>query len=323
MGMSYKKIEVSRDLVRDQLLRYLRTNLQRLLLPEPVGTPLGTARQWFERTKKAGRPVNDLASDVFEQLTSLRIATVTDVPVYDGGEMNAYDAYYPLRIKMVIVEEIVELVRMGVLMPVGLNPTRPGMNYDFKLDLGSGSVMLTEYGVRYLDNECAVPYFAEEYIERLAHRAEPDEELKGYVSEGLACLRSHLPRASAMLLRLAAEHILNSLVESTISSIGPDKELQNFRRRIRKAGISIEKRGEVVLGKLESSNPLMPADKHFRKMVSNQLRPALHSIRELGGRAAHMSSTVDLGDVSDHYTLFANSVYPIVMRVIQHQGGLE
>lgn len=322
MGMSYKKIEVSRDLARDQLLRYLRANLQRLLLPEPVRTPLGTARQWFERTKKAGRPVNDLASDVFEQLTSLGIATVTDVPVYDSGEMSAYDAYYALRIKMVIVEEIVELVRMGVLAPVGFTPEQERLNFNFVFDVSGRSVIVTEYGVRYLAEASAIPYFADDYLEQLRQIAEPHEELVGYLSEGLACLRNHLARAGAMLLRLAAEHSLNRLIESTEASLGSDKQRQTFTRRIRKAGIRIEKRAEVVFRQLESSSTLIPDTKHSRNEVKNRLRPAFHSIRDLGGRAAHTASKITLEEVRAHYTLYTHSVYGIVVRIIDHQGTL-
>jgi hypothetical protein len=207
-------------------------------------------------------------------------------------------------------------------MQVQLVPQNEGINYDFLFSFGTDYLMLTDYGVQFLAEDPAPPYFAEPYLERLRQTAEPDDELQGYLSEGLACLRNHLSRAAAILLRIAAEHTLNTLTESTTVSIKQDKEQQKFKGQIRSAGIKIQERAEVVFKKLESSIALMPNKPYFRNMVNHRLRPAFHSIRDLGGKAAHLASTVQLEEVADHYTLYASTVYPIVVKIIEHQKAL-
>lgn len=322
MGMSYTQVEVSHYLIRDELLNYLQDNLRSLRLPEPVSTVPNTVQHWFDRTQRAGVSVNCIASDVVKRLISSGRAHCTTVEVGDSSVMSAHNAYQPLRAKIAVLEEITELVRMGVLMPVGLNPTEPGLNYDFKLDVAANSVMVTEYGLRYLADAAAVPYFAEAYLEQLTQTTEADEDLTGYLSEGLACLRSHLVRAAAILLRLAAEHSLNRLIQSTEASLSQDKERERFTSRIRRAGIRIEERAEVVFRKLESSGTLIPDTKQSRNAVRNRLRPAFHSIRDLGGRAAHTASRITLEEVTDHYTLYVYSVHRIIAMIIEHQGAV-
>lgn len=322
MQMKYTQVEVSRDLIRDEVLRYLRENQRTLMLSEPATAVPNAARHWFDATQKVGKSMNELTEEVYRRLISSGEARLTDVAVLDSSIMSAYNAYFPVKVKTKILEEIVQLVRIGVLIPVGYAAKRPGVNYEFDFDFGSGLLLLTEYGVRYLAEGARLPFFAEEYVSRLRQTAEPDDELKGYLSEGLACVRNHLGRAAAILLRLAAEHTLDKLVRSIMASIAQDKERKSFERGIRTAGLRIEERAEVVFRKLESSTVLVPDSKHFRNMVRNRLRSAFHSIRDLGGRAAHLGDTIELEEVIDHYALYASSVYPIAMKIIEHQRTL-
>lgn len=315
MGMSYIQIDVSRDLARSELLACLKEHVPNMRLPEPADRAINTAQDWYDRTTTAGMPVDAIAKEVLERLVSSGKAVRTEVSVNDSSIMSAHSAYQPLRAKMLIVEEIAELIRMGVLFPVQFNPEKPRLNYNFELGFGGHAVMVTEYGVRYLAESSTIPYYAEDYLSQLRQAAEPDEELVGYLSEGLACLRHHLPRAAVMILRLAAEHSLSRLIESTTASLSEGKERQAFERRIRRAGIRIEQRAEALFRKLESS----PETKQWRNAVRNRLRPSFHAIRDLGGRAAHAGDTITGKDASDHYVLFTDSVYGIIMRIIEHQ----
>jgi len=319
MGMSYNRIEVSHDLVRSELLAYLEEHHRNLLLPEPNERAINAAQDWFDGTRKAGMPVETIANQVLERLLSSRKAVRTEISVNDSSIMNAHAAYQPLQAKVLIVDEIAELIRMGVLVPLRFRPENPGVNYNFALETGTGSVMITEYGGRYLADPSAIPYCAEDYLGQLRQVADPDEELVGYLSEGLSCLRHHLPRAAAMLLRVAAEHSLSVLIEVTGIALDEGKERDAFLRGVRKAGIRIEQRAEVVFRKLESCPALIPDTGQQRKAVSNRLRPAFHSIRDLGGRAAHIALPITLGEVRDHYTLYAHSVYGIIMMIVDRQ----
>lgn len=261
---------------------------------------------------------NSYANTVYERLVESGKAKQTVVPVADSTVMNAYNAYFPLYIKTVILEEVLDLVRLGVLIQVGFKARRPGLSFDFELDLGKGVVMLTEQGIRFLTEEPTIPYFAEKYFDRLRQAGEPDDEIKGYLTEGLACLRNHFARAAAILLRLAAEHTLTLLISSTLAAIQTPRERSSLEQNINKARMNIEDRAEAIFRKLESDQRLVP----HRDTVTNRLRPAFHSIRDLGGRAAHLSAIIQLDEVTDHYTLYASSVHTVVMAIVQHQNSL-
>jgi hypothetical protein len=327
MGMSYTRIEVTRESARSQLIAYLREHHRNLVLPEPNERAINCVQDWRERTGRAGMVVDTIAKEVLEGLLSSGKAVCTEISVNDSSIMSAHAAYQPLRAKMLIAEEIAELIRMGVLVPLHLKQKDP-VNYDFGVALGGHSVMVTQCGLRYLAESSTIPYYAEDYFDQLRQAAEPDEELVGYLTEGLACLRHHLPRAAVIILRLAAEHTLGRLIESTTASLSEGKERKRFEGDVRREWNSLEGRAEVVFRRLEGSTTLIPNTQWWRRTVGNRLRAAFHSIRDIGGKAAHMSRPITLKDASDHYALYACSVYAIVAEIIGHQksalqGGQE
>jgi len=318
--MSFTRIEVPRDWVREEVLIYLRENRENFVLSQPERWPRspGMVQAWSDHTSKVGRSLNEFVNEVYERLFSSGKARCTLVPVNDSIVMNAHNAYYPTRVKFLILEETFELIRAGVLISVKFELERP-LSYDFEFDFGKGWVVLTDYGARFVTETLVSPYFVEQYFDVLRQAAEPDDELKGYLSEGLACLRNHLGRAAAILLRLAAEHTLNLLIDSTKASIQDAKKRNSLEQKVKRAGMRIEERAEVIFRKLESEPGLVP----HKDAVTNRLRPAFHSIRDLGGRAAHLSFPIRLEEVRDHYTLYASSVYTITMKIIQHQEAMR
>lgn len=320
-AMSFTKIEVDRNVVREEVLSYLRANREDFVLPHPerwsvdLNMALDMDRLWHVHTSKIGKSLNDFVDEVYERLRSSGKARHTDVPTNTSSAMHAYNAYYRTRIKFLILEEIFELIRAGVLIEVEFNPEGPGTSYDFEFDFRKGWVVLAAYGAEFVTEALVSPYFVEQYFDVLRQTAEPDDILQGYLSEGLACLRNHLGRAAAILLRGAAEHTLDLLIDSTKVSIQNEKERDRLKGKIRRAGIRIEERAEAIFKKLESAQGLVPR----KDAVTNQLRPTFHSIRDLGGRAAHLSSPIQLEEVRNHYTLYASSVYAITMKIIQYQ----
>lgn len=312
--MSFTKMEVSRGLVRDEVLSYLREHLSIFVLSEPVSGNWDMERTWLEGTPQIGSSVNDFVDEIYQRLLSSGKVRYTNEHVNDSIEMHVYNAYYLLRVKFLILEEIIDLIHTGVLIEVRFKLER-ALAYDFEFTFGAGWVILTDYGVKFITEKLVCPYFVEQYFDRLRQTAEPDDILQGYLSEGLACLHNHLGRAAVLLLRSAAEHTLDLLIESTEASIQSDKERDKLKGKIRSAGIRIEERAEAIFKKLESAQALVPRT----DVVTNRLRPAFHSIRELGGRAAHLSYPIQLEEVRDHYTLYASSVYATIMKIIQHQ----
>jgi len=323
--MEYARIQADRETVRMELMLYLREHRQTLVLASPerwsgsVEMDLGAADAWAEHACTVGKPIVDLVAEVYESLLSSGRATRSSVPVAASGLMHAYDAYYPTRVKFLILEEVAELIRAGVLLPVQFRRERPGLSYEIRFEFRDGWVVLTDYGSRFVADEVISPYFAEQYLEVLRQTVEPDDVLQGYLSEGLACLRNHLGRAAAVLLRLAAEYSLDLLIQSTTNAIQDPKERKSLERRIKRAGINIEKRAEVLFRKLESGHELV----QHRNAVTNRLRSAFHSVRDLGGRAAHLSASIRLVEVRDHYTLYASSVYSIISETIRYQKSSQ
>jgi hypothetical protein len=321
-AMSFTQIEADRNVVREEVLSYLRANREDFVLSQPERWPVGSNMAsrmdylWRGQTSKVGKPLNDFANEVYQRLLSSGKARCTNERVHDNTEMDVFNAYYRLHVRFVILEEIFELIRAGVLINVKFEPMG---SCDFKFGFGRGWVVLTDYGAKFVTETLARPYFFEQYLDVLRQTAEPDDVLQGYLSEGLACLRSHLGRAAAVLLRLAAEHTLNLLINSTKASIQDAKKRNSLEQKVKRAGMRIEERAEVIFRKLESEPGLVPR----KDAVTNRLRPAFHSIRDLGGRAAHLSSPIRLKEVSDHYTLYEYSVYAISMRIIQHQKTME
>jgi len=320
--MIYTKLEVSPQVVHDVLLSYLRENSNSFVIPPPISNQIAPDRHWFEATREAGKPLNELIDAVFNQLTVSDMLTREEVPVDDSTVMNAYNAYFPLQIKKIILEEILELIRFGVLFQGKYQPKAPNQNFDFSFDFTHGTVMLTEFGVKFLADEQSPPHYStKQFLERLSQYSEPDEELKTYLSEGLTCLRHHLNRAAAILLRLAAEHMLQQLIQSTEKAISQKAEREKFISYIRKAGIRIEERAEVIFRKLEASSALLPSSGYCDE-VANRLRASFHSIRTLGGKASHTSAKIQMEEVIDHYSLFASSVYPIIVKIIEYHATL-
>jgi hypothetical protein len=321
MPMSYTQVEISRAVIRDALIAYLRANRGRLVLPQPREKSPDPAREWFDATRQIGMSVIELAGEVYRIVVASDTTRQTVVSVSSSGVMNAFEAYLPVQNELIILEEILDLVHTGVLMQVKLSPQRPGA-YDFVFSCDTDRVLLTIFGQQVLDEDRIQPYFTESYLSGLHQIEKLDPTLEGYLSEGLVCLRNHLTRAAAILLRTAAEYTLELLIQSTLASLKP-AEQQKFKSDIRNAGTNIEKRGEAVLRKLESSAVLLPRGSNALGKVRCRLRAAFHSIRDLGGTAAHLASPIQPAEVTDHYTLYASSVYPIVVEIIQHHRTLQ
>lgn len=321
--MNYTQREVRHDLVRAEVLSYLLENRDKFIFSglqeDAIARGDGlAASKWQEHVSQVGMSLPEFVDDVYERLHKSGKVICTPKPVSDSIVANTCDTYYATRITYLILDEIVDLVRCGVLVELKFStPARSTGSLDFKLQ--SGRLMLTEYGYQFVADPLIVPYFAEEYLDLLRRTQEPDDVLQGYLSEGLACLRHRLNRAAAVLLRLAAEHTLQLLIDSTIAALGNrPKEQAKLEGKIKSAGLRIQDRAEAIFRKLESAADLAPAAADIR----NRLRAAFHSVRRLGGRAAHLSETIRSNEIRDHYSLFASSIYSIVMGIIKHQEAL-
>lgn len=323
--MEYTKREVSRDLVRAEVLNYLRENRDKFRFSGLSEAAIAqgnaiAADIWRRHVSEIGAYLPDFVDQVHRRLHSSGKVARIPVPVNDSIVASTCDLYETTRITYLILEEIVECMHSGVLIELAfLARTRQATgSLDFRL--GEGRLVLTEFGDRYVADALAVTHSTEEYFDILRQTKEPDDVLKGYLSEGLACLRHRLPRAAAVLLRLAAEHTLDLLVQSTEKALNSnEKASKSFQTRINKTRREgLEAWAQTIFKKLESTKGLVP----HSAAVTNRLKAAFHQIRHSGGRAAHLSEPILPKVVRDDYALFANSVYTIVMDIIEHQSTM-
>ncbi len=314
--MNFTELAVDRSIVREEILTYIRDNTNTFVhhLKRP-GDGIDP-QTWVQYVTSSGMDTISFIIEVYRQLIAKGKISATSVSAYSSQVVAVQNSFFELYLREIIFEEMMALVRVGVLVQARVtNPE--SRNWECFLLPDMSRIMLSEYGIKFVENIQAMPYYAEEYFARLRQVAEPDDELKGYLSEGLACLRNNLARAAAILLRLAAEHILNSLTQAITDKMPDEARKQEHQRKIRQAGIKIEERAEVNFKVLES-NSLFLSNSPLKDRLNNELRPAFHGIRILGGSAAHLSNPVDLAQVRNYYTLFADGVYKIMMEIILH-----
>jgi len=213
-SMSSTKIEVSREVIREQVFSYLCKHRTRLGLPQPTRA-LDAARDWAERTSNTGKHLNELVNDVYEQLRSSDRMRSTVIRVNSSTEMHAYNAYYPTQVKFLILEEMRELIRAGILIETKFILERPGQAYDFKFDLGKGWVVLSEYGEQCIRENRILPHDPQEYLADLGTRCGVlDPEASVLVRESLLTFQAHCFVASVILIGAASERLIQVLFES-------------------------------------------------------------------------------------------------------------
>ncbi len=114
MSMSYSRMEIPREIIREELADYLRTNSRQLRLSTPSSANSIIANTWLHAIDKVGKNVSDVVQEIYKNLRASGKVQVTQEPVNDSIIQNAFQAYYPLRIRQYILEELMELIRMGV-----------------------------------------------------------------------------------------------------------------------------------------------------------------------------------------------------------------
>jgi hypothetical protein len=320
--MDVIRLDSSRQLIREEILDYFELHSESFTISQPE--PYFNVQVWIAYITQKGKELDIVIEEIFKRLENSDRMKSVKIPAFDSGTASAFTHYSKTLILMKIYEEIMELIRAGILLRVNLGTKLPSYEVTFAPNQGDRripeKIFLTEYGEKFIKNRLAIPYYAERYITRLAQVAEPDEELKGYLLEGFACMRAELPRAAAIILRLAAEHMLEKLIQSTVASIEESRRTE-FESKIRSYKVRIEARADTLFKRLESDERLRPPEP-LKGAMSNQLVPAFHVIRDLGGRAAHLSEVIQMEDVRDAYSLFGNSVYKVIIGVVTYHNNL-
>lgn len=248
--------------------------------------------------------------------------SVSEVPSIEqlrSAPLNSEQAFWASELKRSIFEELNELIRLGILMRGRLKRDSPNLR---KLDYVDSDeyILLTDYGLVQLQEEVISPLFHSKYISSLEASSPLDDDLKGYLVEGLNCLHHRLDRAAILLLRLATQHTLESLADAVINALPEGEGRNRFISKIASATrgrTKLQEYGDAVFKQLESGGLLDEAGE-IKRQVSQQLQPAFHAIRHLGGKAAHLSVSIDRVEVSGLFTLYATCIYRITAQVINY-----
>lgn len=306
--MEYEELQVDRATVRDVVLTILKSigsYTQKLRYP---------ARNIHGLTARS-RELQAVLEDVYKQLEESGKLKKTIISVNDSSRQRSERIYYRLYIQGIIFEEVMSLVREGIIMLARIDPDPVAWTGRFIFD--PNHILVTEYGERVLANYQVLPYFSEEYIRILRQTHEPDDELKGYLAEGLTCLHHNLPRAAILLLRLPCEHMLQKLVDAIELKLPDETRKNGFKGKIRKASTNLERRANAIFDQLEVDAILLGSATHLKDRVLNELKPTFHTIREVAGNAAHRNVPVDRDQVRHFYGAFASTIYPITMKIVQ------
>lgn len=270
-------------------------------------------QDWINNRDKDGATVRQFVDDIFDRLTTVGILMRLAKSAANNSIQQTQQIYSDFRLRTSIIEEVQHLFRLGIITLAVFQ----GGNGKYYLGLDSPNpnlpdprrILLTEYGVKYLESAVALPYFAEEYLERLRPYGEVDEELQGYLSEGLACLRNNLPRAAAILLRVAVQCVLELIVDAVAQNM-PDQIPNIESRRNNKNNIHQQIDAYVFE---------VPRMNSTQKNELQLLKSMMHIVVKLGADAAHPSNiTISMGSVRDQYTAFERGIYAVAMRYVDY-----
>jgi len=205
--MTYTRTEVSTDLIRDEVWRYLCESQSGFVLSKPATDAL-MRRTWLERIPQIGISLNDFADEIYHRLLSSGAAECTSERVSSSIERDMYNAYYPLHAKSLILEEIFNLLRAGVLIEVQFKP-KPSTVYDFEFGFGAGWVVLTDYGKRCIQENRILPHDPQGYLADLQRRCGAlDPEVEVLAHESLLTFQANCLVASVILIGAASEQLI-------------------------------------------------------------------------------------------------------------------
>lgn len=309
--MEFEERRIERARVRDEIFAVLKAHNFASYIDR-----LNFAARTIEDLTGRGRELHAFLEETYARLDQSGKIQKIRHTVNDSTLQRSEETYSRLYIQGIIFDEVMALVREGIIMLANIIPNQ--MQWTGRYVFDPNHILVTEYGARVLEDYQSIPYFADDYIKILEKTAVPDDELRGYLSEGLACLQGNLPRAATLLLRLPCEHLLQKLIDAVDAKL-PDQQGKNdFKGKIRKASTNIERRANAVFDQLEFDVALLANATYLRDRLRNELKPTFHTIREFAGNAAHRNVPIDRQQVRDFYGVFASTVYPITINIIEY-----
>ena len=148
---------------------------------------------------------------------------------------------------------------------------------------------VTEYGQECLERGELLPHDPDGYLSRLkAQCPSVDEVVLMYLGEALGTFRTGNHLATAVMVGVASEHILNLLSDVLCSALStPDKQ-ERFKRDIAKS--KAKQKHDVIMARLNSVAPPLPRDLnedldlHLRGSYNTIIRPTRNDAGHPTGR---------------------------------------
>ncbi|MBZ0317910.1 MAG: hypothetical protein K8L91_15925 [Anaerolineae bacterium] len=309
--MEYEELQIDREIIRDEILSLLKkTNFA------SYTQKLGFAARNINDLTGRGRELQAFLDEVYTQLETSGKIRKTLHTVDNSSLQRSESIYHRLYIQGLIFEEVIALAQQGIIMFARIEPDQ--IQWTGKYTFDPNHILVSEYGLKILADHHAMPYFADDYINLLGQIAPLDDELRGYLGEGLSCLHHSLPRAAILLLRLPCEHVLQQLINAIVTKLPDDAKKNSFKSKINKASTNLAHRANVIFDQLESDSALLANETHLKDRLKNELKPTFHTIREFAGNAAHRNVPIDRHQVRHFYGAFASTIYPVAMKIIQY-----
>jgi len=148
---------------------------------------------------------------------------------------------------------------------------------------------VTEYGERCLERGELLPHDPDAYLGRIRTQCPSiDEVVLMYLGEALGTFRTGNHLASAVMLGVASEQVLNLLSDAVCNALGtPDKQ-EKFKRDIAKS--KAKQKHDAIMARLNSPVTPLPADLnedldlHLRASYNTIIRPTRNDAGHPTGR---------------------------------------
>jgi hypothetical protein len=183
------------------------------------------------------RDLRPLVIDSLRREPSTQYNTIHTNVDREAPDFNISTDVLPVR------EIIWEFLIQGIIAP-GMNSS----NLDFPF------VHVTDYGISCLGAGNILPHDPDGYIERLIEiiESEIDEIVLTYVVESLQTFLGGHYLASAVMLGVSSERLIDILIDSFLTSLDDPDAKAKFERSLSKAGRSVKRRFDAIRKELLS-----------------------------------------------------------------------
>jgi hypothetical protein len=164
--MQYKEFKFDRNVIYDEVLAYIRDNRKKLVWYTNRRVDGIPPEMWVQSVTASGIDVKSFIEEVYQRLISAEKISTISISAHSSQTVAIQDSFSELHLENAIFEELMWFIRAGVVVQARVtNPDK--RNWKCFLSPDADHILLTEYGVEFVENVQAMPYYSEEYFARL------------------------------------------------------------------------------------------------------------------------------------------------------------